>query len=50
VCQQSVFLFISELMIQPQLNSTLIPPHARAQTVASSNGNAVIILTDDLGV
>ncbi|XP_056335729.1 glycogen synthase kinase 3 alpha a isoform X1 [Danio aesculapii] len=27
----------TELMIQPQLNSTLIPPHARAQTVASSN-------------
>ncbi|XP_058610747.1 glycogen synthase kinase 3 alpha a isoform X2 [Onychostoma macrolepis] len=29
----------TELMIQPQLNSTLIPPHARAQTVASSNGS-----------
>ncbi|XP_059411723.1 glycogen synthase kinase 3 alpha a isoform X1 [Carassius carassius] len=27
----------TELMIQPQLNSSLIPPHARAQTVASSN-------------
>uniref|UniRef100_A0A673GTP4 [tau protein] kinase n=1 Tax=Sinocyclocheilus rhinocerous TaxID=307959 RepID=A0A673GTP4_9TELE len=40
----------TELTIQPQLNSTLIPPHARAQTVASSNGNAVILLTDALGV
>ncbi|KAG1946721.1 glycogen synthase kinase 3 alpha a isoform X1 [Pimephales promelas] len=28
---------MTELMIQPQLNSTLIPPHARAQSVASSN-------------
>ncbi|TRY96210.1 hypothetical protein DNTS_016453 [Danionella cerebrum] len=27
----------TELMIQPQLNSTLIPPHIRAQTVAPSN-------------
>ncbi|XP_026145371.1 glycogen synthase kinase-3 beta-like [Carassius auratus] len=33
-----LFNFTStELMIQPQLNSSLIPPHARAQTVASSN-------------
>lgn len=38
-----LFLFISELMIQPQLNSTLIPPHARAQTSASS-GNVFIFL------
>ncbi|XP_051728994.1 glycogen synthase kinase 3 alpha a [Ctenopharyngodon idella] len=28
---------MTELMIQPQLNSILIPPHACAQTVASSN-------------
>jgi len=37
-------------MIQPQLNSTLIPPHARAQSVASSNGNAVVLFSDGLGV
>ncbi|KAA0710042.1 Glycogen synthase kinase-3 beta [Triplophysa tibetana] len=29
----------AELMIQPQLNSTLIPPHARAQTSASTDGS-----------
>lgn len=28
----------SELSIQPQLNSTLIPPHARAQTSPASHG------------
>uniref|UniRef100_A0A8C2GGH0 [tau protein] kinase n=1 Tax=Cyprinus carpio TaxID=7962 RepID=A0A8C2GGH0_CYPCA len=33
-----LFNFTStELMIQPQLNPSLIPPHARAQTVASSS-------------
>lgn len=29
---------LSELSIQPQLNSTLIPPHARAQTSPASHG------------
>lgn len=32
-----VFCF-AELSIQPQLNSTLIPPHARSHTVASAHG------------
>lgn len=33
-----VFSAVSELSIQPQLNSTLIPPHARAQTSPASHG------------
>uniref|UniRef100_A0A8B9RN12 [tau protein] kinase n=1 Tax=Astyanax mexicanus TaxID=7994 RepID=A0A8B9RN12_ASTMX len=32
----------TELSIQPQLNPTLIPPHARAQTTSSSHGNDTI--------
>lgn len=33
-----VFPALTELTIQPQLNSTLIPPHARAQTSPASHG------------
>lgn len=32
------FSAVLELSIQPQLNSTLIPPHARAQTSPASHG------------
>lgn len=33
----------AELSIQPQLNSTLIPPHARAQAAASGHGETPLL-------
>ncbi|KAL4593580.1 glycogen synthase kinase-3 alpha isoform X1 [Arapaima gigas] len=32
----------AELSIQPQLNSTLIPPHARAQTTPTSHADGSV--------
>uniref|UniRef100_A0A3Q3S8H6 [tau protein] kinase n=1 Tax=Mastacembelus armatus TaxID=205130 RepID=A0A3Q3S8H6_9TELE len=34
----------TELSIQPQLNSTLIPPHARSHTAASAHGGKLILM------